>query len=266
MELGLNNKVVLVTGASRGIGRAISEAFAREGAKVAMNARNQDELRRVAAELQATGAVVEPFPSDLSVASSAKEVVDRAAARLGPIQVLVNNVGGIGAFAPFEDLTDEDWLRIFELNVMSAVRATRAVLPYMQKLKWGRIINISSESGTQPDALMPHYNASKASMNNLTKSLSKAYARDGILVNTVSPAFILTPLVEDMLGKMAKQQGISREEARSQMLTQNRPHIELKRPGTSEEVAAAVVFLASERASFITGSNLRVDGGSVASI
>lgn len=267
MQLGLKNKVVLVTGASRGIGRAIAEAFAREGARVGMNSRDQDELQRVAGEIrQSTGATVEAFPADLSRSEAAKEMVDKAAVRLGPIQVLVNNVGGVGAFAAFEDLTDDDWTSIFNLNVMSAVRATRAALPYMQMLRWGRIINISSESGTQPDAMMPHYNASKAAMNSLTKSLSKAYARDGILVNAVSPAFILTPLLDEMLTKLAKERGTSRDEAEAQFLAQNRPHIELKRPGTSEEVAAAVVFLASEPASYITGSNLRVDGGSVASI
>ena len=113
---------------------------------------------------------------------------------------------------------------------------------------------------------MPHYNASKAALNNLTKSLSKAYARDGILVNTVSPAFIMTPLVADMLKKMASEQGVSPEQVTNQFLATNRPHIELKRPGASEEVASAVVFLASEQASFITGTNLRVDGGSVASL
>jgi 3-oxoacyl-[acyl-carrier protein] reductase len=160
----------------------------------------------------------------------------------------------------------DDWLEILNLNLLSAVRATRAVLPFMQRQKWGRIINISSESGTQPDAFMPHYNASKAAMNNLTKSLSKAYAVDGILVNTVSPAFIMTPLVANMLHKMAKEQGTSPEEVAARFLEKNRPHIELKLPGEREEVASAVVYLDSEQASFITGANLRVDGGSVASV
>jgi NAD(P)-dependent dehydrogenase (short-subunit alcohol dehydrogenase family) len=193
-------------------------------------------------------------------------MVEETVRRFGSVHVLVNNAGGVGAFAPFDQLTDDDWLQILNFNVMSAVRAVRAVLPYMQKQKWGRIVNISSESGTQPDAFMPHYNASKAALNNLTKSLSKAYAQDGILVNTVSPAFIMTPLVSDMLGKMAREQQLSPEDLTKQFLAINRPHIELKRPGESEEVAAAVVFLASEQASFITGTNLRVDGGSVASI
>jgi NAD(P)-dependent dehydrogenase (short-subunit alcohol dehydrogenase family) len=267
MDLGLKGKVVLVTGASRGIGRAIAEAFATEGAHVAIAARNAQEVQAVAAQIaRQTKATVEAFATDVMQADQIKELVDHAAKRFGTIHILVNNAGGVGAFAPFEQLTDDDWLEILNLNVLSAVRATRAALPFMQKQKWGRIINISSESGTQPDAFMPHYNASKAALNNLTKSLSKAYAQDGILVNTVSPAFIMTPLVANMLKKMASEQGVSPEQVTSQFLANNRPHIELKRPGTSEEVAGAVLFLASEQASFITGTNLRVDGGSVASL
>ena len=267
MDLGLKDRVVLVTGASKGIGKAIAAAFAAEGAKVAISARNQNELQAAAQEIaKSTGAQVIGVAADMTKADDITRMVDETAKRFGTIHVLVNNAGGVGAFAPFEQLTDQDWLDILNFNVMSAVRATRAVLPYMQRQKWGRIINISSESGSQPDAFMPHYNASKAAMNNLTKSLSKAFATDGILVNTVSPAFIMTPLVSDMLGKLAKEQGKTPQQITAEFLANNRPHIELKRPGESEEVASAVVYLASEKASFITGTNLRVDGGSVASI
>ena len=267
MDLGLKDKVVLVTGASKGIGKAVAEAFAAEGAKVAITARGAQELEKAARELsKSTGSEVMSIPSDVTKADDIARMAEEVVRRFGTIHVLVNNAGGVGAFAPFEALTDNDWLEVLNLNVLSAVRATRAVLPYMQKQKWGRIINISSESATQPDAFMPHYNASKAAMNNLTKSLSKAYAKDGILVNTVSPAFIMTPLVSDMLKKIASEQGVSEEQVTANFLAVNRPHIELKRPGESEEVAGAVVFLASERASFITGTNLRVDGGSVASL
>jgi 3-oxoacyl-[acyl-carrier protein] reductase len=267
MELGLKNKIVLVTGASKGIGRAIAEAFAAEGAKVAIAARNAEEVKRIALEIrQKFGADTLGIAADVMLSQDIARMVDETSKHFGSVHVLVNNAGGVGAFAPFDQLTDEDWLEILNFNVLSAVRAVRAVLPHMRKQKWGRIINISSESGTQPDAFMPHYNASKAALNNLTKSLSKAYAQDGILVNTVSPAFIMTPLVSDMLGKMAREQQVSSEEVTKQFLAANRPHIELKRPGESEEVAAAVVFLASEQASFITGTNLRVDGGSVASV
>jgi 3-oxoacyl-[acyl-carrier protein] reductase len=271
MELGLKDKIVLVTGASKGIGKAIgkaiAQAFAAEGSKVAISARGNEELQQAARDLsRSTGAEVIGVAADMSKAADITRAVEEVVKRFDTVHVLVNNAGGVGSFAPFQEITDDDWLDILNLNLLSAVRATRAVLPHMQRQKWGRIINISSESGTQPDAFMPHYNASKAAMNNLTKSLSKAYAGDGILVNTVSPAFIMTPLVANMLQKIAKEQGTSPEEVEAQFLEKNRPHIELKRPGESAEVASAVVYLASERASFITGTNLRVDGGSVASV
>jgi len=267
MQLGLKDKVVLVTGASKGIGKAVAEAFAAEGAKVAIAARGAQELENAAREIsKSTGSEVIGIPADSTKADDIIRMTNAVIQRFGTVHVLVNNAGGVGEFAPFETLTDDDWLNVLNLNVLSAVRAIRAVLPHMQKQKWGRIINISSESGTQPDAFMPHYNASKAALNNLTKSLSKAYAKDGILVNTVSPAFIMTPLVSDLLKKMAAEQGISEGQVTANFLATNRPHIELKRPGASEEVASAVVFLASEQASFITGTNLRVDGGSVASV
>ena len=267
MELGLKGKIVLVTGASKGIGKAIAAGFAAEGSKVAITARHTEELQRAAREIsQSTGAEVIGIAADMSKPADMTRAVEAVVKRFGTVHVLVNNAGGVGAFAGFPDLTDDDWLYVLNLNLLSAVRASRAVLPHMQRQKWGRIVNISSESGTQPDAFMPHYNASKAAMNNLTKSLSKAYATDGILVNTVSPAFIMTPLVTDMLQKLATEQGTTPEKVAAQFLEKSRPHIELKRPGESEEVASAVVYLASEQASFITGANLRVDGGSVASV
>jgi 3-oxoacyl-[acyl-carrier protein] reductase len=266
MKLGLKEKVVLVTGASRGIGRAIAEAFAAEGSSVVLNARHQQDLEQVAQQVQQFGGNVLGLAADVMKADEIQRMVQQAIAHFGTIHILVNNVGGADAFASFEELSDEDWITIFTLNVLSIVRLTRAVVPSMQHQQWGRIINISSESGMQPDAFMPHYNAAKAAVNNLTKSLSKAYAQDGILVNTISPAFIKTPPIEQLFAAQSKEYGITLQEAEQAFLRQNRPHIELGRPGTPEEVAAAVVFLASEAASFIDGTNLRVDGGSVASI
>jgi 3-oxoacyl-[acyl-carrier protein] reductase len=266
MNLGLNGKVVLVTGASKGIGKAIAEAFAAEGSKVALNARSSKDLEEVVTNLQRNGAEALAAPADVTNQQAVQEMVERVALRFGTIDVLVNNAGGIGGFAGFEEITDAEWQSIFDLNVFSVVRVTRAVLPYMRRHNHGRIINISSESGIQPDAEMPHYNASKAAIINLSKSMSKAFAKDGILVNTVSPAFIRTPLVDEMLASQAKAIGIKAAEAEAQFLAVKRPHIELHRAGRPEEVAAVCVFLASEAASFITGSNVRVDGGSIASV
>jgi NAD(P)-dependent dehydrogenase (short-subunit alcohol dehydrogenase family) len=193
MEFGLKGKVALVTGSSKGIGRSIAAALAGEGCRVVINGRNAKELDAAATEMRAARGEIHTVAADVMQAEGAKRVVDETVRRFGTIHILINNAGGIGRFASFAELSDDEWLDIFNLNVLSAVRVTRAALPHMQKQKWGRIINISSESGTQPDPMMPHYNASKAALNCLTKSLSKAYGKDGILVNTVSPAFIRTP-------------------------------------------------------------------------
>jgi 3-oxoacyl-[acyl-carrier protein] reductase len=266
MELGLKGKVAVVTGSSKGIGRSIADALGREGVQVVINGRDGKQLEAAASEMRNAGATVHAVASDVTDAEGARRPVDEAVARFGAIHILVNNVGGAGRFGSFADLTDDEWLGVFNLNVLSAVRATRAALPHMQKQKWGRIINISSESGVQPDAMMPHYNASKSALNSLTKSLSKAYGGEGILVNTVSPAFIRTPLLDGMLAQQAKARGISMDEAEQAMLREFRPNILLGRAGRPQETAGICVFLASEQASFITGSNYRVDGGSVASL
>jgi 3-oxoacyl-[acyl-carrier protein] reductase len=266
MELGLKGKVAVVTGSSKGIGRSIAEALAREGVQMVINSRNAKELEATASEMRNEGAMVHAVASDVTNAEGAKRPVEEAVSRFGTIHILVNNAGGAGRFASFEDLTDEEWLDVYTLNVLSAVRATRAALPHMQKQKWGRVINISSESGVQPDPIMPHYNASKSALNSLTKSLSKAYGKDGILVNTVSPAFIRTPLLDGLLAQEAKTRGITIDEAEKALLREFRPNILLGRAGKPDETAGVCVFLASEQASFITGSNYRVDGGSVASL
>jgi 3-oxoacyl-[acyl-carrier protein] reductase len=266
MELGLKDKVALVTGSSKGIGRAVAEILAAEGCRVTITARSREALEAAAAAIRQAGGTVLPLPGDALRAQDIKKVVDETVARFGALHILVNNVGGVGRFAPFHELTDDDWTSLFNLNVLSMVRYTRAVLRHMQKQKWGRIINIASESGIQPDPEMPHYNATKGAMLVLSKSLSKAYAPDGILVNAVSPAFIRTPLVEAMMAREAQKQGVSVKEAIACFLEKNRPHIDLRRPGGEGEVAAVVAFLASEAASFVTGANYRVDGGSVASV
>ncbi len=266
MDLGIAGKVAVVTGGSKGIGKAAAIALGREGCKVAVLARGKNSLDRAAEEIGAAGADVLAIRADMTDPGQIELAVRTTISRFGTIHILVNNVGSVGNAGLFEELTDRDWQELFTLNVMSAVRITRLVLPYMKKQSWGRIINIASESGIQPDPFMPHYNVTKAALINLSKSLSKACAPFNILVNTVSPAFIRTPLVEEFMAQTAKAKGITQEEAIRDFLEKNRPNIVLGRPGSSEETAAVVVFLASQQAAFVTGSNYRVDGGSVASL
>lgn len=264
MELGLDGKVALVSGASKGIGRAIAIALAAEGARVAVNGRDEADINAVVKEIRSAGGVAEAMVADVSDAGDCERLVERTRSRLGEVDVLVNNAGSTGRQVGFEELSDEEWRDLFELNVMSVVRLSRAVVSGMSGRGWGRIVNVGSESGLQPDPFMPHYNMTKAALINLTKSLSKAHGSDGVLVNTVSPAATRTPLVEGMFEEAAREQGVSAEEVEKQFLAGTRPHIVLERAGEPEEVAKVAVFLASDAASFVTGSNYRVDGGSVA--
>jgi 3-oxoacyl-[acyl-carrier protein] reductase len=264
MDTNLTGKVALVTGASQGIGEAIARALHREGAKVALVARTQAKLDQVVRQLGDRAFAV---AADVLDAASLSAAVTAAEKQLGPIDIAVNNAGGIVTsdgelFRSFENVSDQDWFGTFDLNVMSAVRVSRALAPKMADRGWGRIINVSSENGVQPDPIAVEYAAAKGALN----ALSKAYGGRGVLVNVVSPAYIDTPIVRSLLSQMPDGDKLPPDQLAQQYLGSFRPNIVVGRPGRPEEVAAAVVFLASDAASFITGSNLRVDGGSVATL
>jgi NAD(P)-dependent dehydrogenase (short-subunit alcohol dehydrogenase family) len=266
MNLHLGNKTAIITGGSKGIGKGIAEALAAEGCNMVICARHEDELNRAANDLQSSGVEVLAVTTDLTKDTDIEKLVDATTEKFGGADILINNAGTVGQNGMFEDTSIEEWRNLFELNLFSVVKLTRKVIPYMKKQNWGRIINISSENGTQPYPDMIHYNASKAALTNFSKALSKQYAADGILINTVSPAFIRTPLVDAMMEKSAREQGITNEEMVQQFLDEHRPHIELKRPGKTEEVGPLVAFLCSDKASFIVGANYRIDGGSVSAV
>jgi NAD(P)-dependent dehydrogenase (short-subunit alcohol dehydrogenase family) len=273
MDTGLKGKVAVVTGASQGIGAAIAAALRAEGCKLALLARNLERLNGVKRDI-AGGKPDEILALACDVQS--RKQVEAAFAKIidhfGGVDVLVNNAGGnnnAGNQPPrlaFDALSDEDWIDTFDLNVLSAVRATRCVLPSMLAKGWGRIINITSESAVQPDPFMPDYNAAKAALNAFAKTLSQNHAAQGVLVNSVAVAFTETPALAGFVERQTKEHGISYDEAVAKMVTEFRPHVAVKRPGKPAEIAAAVVFLASEQASFINGSILRADGGSVATV
>jgi len=266
MNLNLENKVAMVTGASKGIGKAIAVELAKEGCKLAICARGKEQLEKTAKELTEISPEVLAVQADLTQPNDLTKLVEQTIEKFGTIHILVNNAGTIGNSGFFDELDIQEWKDLFELNFFAVVSLSKAVIPVMLKNKWGRIINISSENGEQPYPDMPHYSVSKSALNGFTKMLSKSYAKQGILVNAISPAFIKTPLVENMLQEIASKQGISVEEAEKNFLTGKRPHIELQRAGTPKESAKIVAFLASDAASFINGSIYRVDGGSVAAI
>ncbi len=268
MNLSLDGKVALVTGASQGIGEAIARELQRQGARIAILARDEARLRRTAVAL---GGGALPVAADVSQADSITAAIEKVTAELGPVDIAVNNAGGLRSstgdlFRAFEQVPDEDWTETWVLNVLSAVRVARAVMPGMAERGWGRVINISSESGVQPDPVAIEYASAKGALNVFAKGLSKAYAGRGVLVNTVSPAYVDTPILREILAQRDDAAGVAQDELANRFLSEFRPNIGVGRACKPEDVAAAVAFLASDAACFITGANLRVDGGSVASV
>src|SRR5213078_2832438 len=251
----LVGRVALVTGASKGIGRAIALELAEAGADLVVNARGSAALDTVAAEVRGRGRAGEAVPADVATEAGAPLVVERAIARFGRVDVLVNNAGK-GSPKRLLDLTEEDWHASFELNFMSAVRLSLACVPLMRARGGGRIVNISSRVGRQPDPYFAPYAAAKAALINFTKSLANAFSKDGVLANCVVPGLVRT---EAAARKSAEATGKTVEEVFAETL-RARP-IPAGRMGEPADVAGLVVFLASPRASWITGGTFSVDGG-----
>jgi 3-oxoacyl-[acyl-carrier protein] reductase len=257
MDLGLKDRVAIVAASSQGIGRATAEAFAAEGCKLAICARSTQTLRSLAASIAGKHHVpVHAEGLDVTDAAAVRQFVANVAERFGRIDICVANAGGPPAKG-FLATTTDDWQRAFELNLLSVVHFAREVIPHMQRKKWGRIIAITSLTVKQPVDELVLSNAIRTGVVGLVKSLANEFGRDGILVNNVGPGYTATDRLKELARAQAAAAGVSEDDI-FQRWAAGSP---LKRIARPEEVADTIVWLASERASFITGQTILADGG-----
>ena len=262
MDLGLKGKVAIVTASSRGIGRAAAEALAAEGARIAMCARTTADVMAAAEQIRAcTGSEVLAVAADLTKAEDIQRVADRTVEAYGTVNILVNNAGGPPPGA-FDTVGEADWRAAFEMTLLSVVRMTRAVLPVMRKGGGGVIINIQSTSVKVPLDNLILSNSIRSGVIGLAKSLSFELAKDGIRVNNVLPGAIMTDRQREMLALQSARSGKSVEE----IVRMRESAIPLGRFGDPEDLGNMIAFLASERARYVTGATVQVDGGLVRSL
>ncbi len=261
MDLQLTNKLALVTGSTAGIGYAIAEALAGEGARVIVNGRSQSAVDAAVTKLKEIGkGTILGFAGDLSDATVA-EALGKA---FPDVEILINNLGIFEA-KPFEEIPDSDWTRFFEVNVLSGVRLARLYLPTMKRANWGRIIFISSESAVQIPTEMIHYGMTKTAQLAVSRGLAESVAGTGITVNCVLPGPTKSRGVVDFVEELAKSEHKSFDEFESDFFVSARPTSLIKRFAEPEEVASLVAYVASPLASATTGAALRVDGGVIKS-
>ena len=262
MDLGLKDRVALVAASSRGLGKACALELAREGAEVVICSRDPEHLAAAAGEItSATGAQVLPVEADLTDHAQISNLVTQTMDLFGRIDILVTNNGGPPA-GFFDDFEDEAWLEAHQLTLLSAVRLIRAVLPAMRARKWGRIINITSVSVKQPIDNLLLSNVYRPGVIGLAKTLSAQVAADGITVNNVAPGYTRTGRVLEL----AQARAASGDQTVEAVLADRTANIPMRRMGEPAELAALVAFLASERAAYITGATIQVDGGYVTSL
>lgn len=257
MELGLTGRRALVTGGTKGIGRAVVEELLGEGALVAFCARNADEVKQAEATLRQTdaGRTVLGFVADVTKADDVTQYVDEAATSLGGVDILVNNAGAAHP-GGFEDLTDEDWRQDLDVKLFSQIRCMRAALPYLRRSSAPRVINVNAVFGKYPDPAFFATTVNRAACLNLSKVMAQQFGREGILVNSVNIGFVVTPQWENIRRRRAPD--VAPAEFFSTLAAAEVP---LGRFGSVDEVSGVVAFLASDRASYVTGAMIDVAGG-----
>lgn len=265
MDLGLRDATAVVTGGTKGMGRATAELFARDGARVALLARNEDDLSEAVEALRTLGS---PDPvgisTDVADAGSIGAAFGQLADRWGALNILVNTVGP-GLTGTIDEFDDAAWEQTFEVGTMSAVRCVRFALPLLRKAEWARIVVVSAHSTKRQAPTLIAYTASKAALTSLSKNLAKTLAPEGILVNTVSPGTFLTGGVRSWLEGIAEERGIDPDSLAdlNRIIEEDYGEpCDLGRAGLPEEIGRVIVFLASRSNSYMTGANVNVDGGS----
>jgi 3-oxoacyl-[acyl-carrier protein] reductase len=266
MDLGLKGRACVVTGASRGIGQETARLLCAEGASVLLVARGEERLAAARAEAVAagvdSGGQAEALTLDVTETDAGEQMLAAACERFGSLDVLVNNAGA-ARWRDVDDVPDEDWYAQYELNVMAPLRAMRAAAPAMVERGWGRVVNVCSTAGKRPSAAMPEYSVAKTAELSLSRLFADRYAKRGVLVNAICPGPVEAELWMEPGGLLDQSQRLSGADSREEALATAGAKRPIGRLAAVEEIAAAIVFLCSERASYVSGAAWSVDGGTV---
>ena len=261
--MGLTGRACAVTGAGRGIGRETARMLCAEGADVLLVARSEDQLEAAVEEITAEGGgQAAHLVLDVTAEDAGERILGAATERFGALDVLVNNAGA-AKWREIDEVPDEDWRAQYELNVMAPMRAMRAAAPAMAARGWGRIVNVCSTAGKRPSALMPDYSVAKAAELSLSRLFADRHAKDGVLVNAICPGPVASEMWMEPGGQLDQSQQLTGAASREQALAEAGAKRPIGRLAEVHEIAAAIVFLCSERASYTAGAAWSVDGGTV---